>query len=47
MEILAEKERIENELRKQKKKEDKKLKNEQSKILGKDKSRPKLSFSFK
>ena len=46
LETLAEKERIDKELRKQKKKEEKKIKDEQSKILGKDKSRPKLSFSL-
>jgi len=46
LELLAERERIEKELRKQKKREEKQLKNEQSKILGKDKSRPKLSFSL-
>ena len=46
LETLAGKDRIDKELRKQKKKEEKKIKDEQSKILGKDKSRPKLSFSL-
>ena len=41
LETLAEKERIDRELRKQKKKEEKKFKEAQSKILGKDNTRPK------
>merc|ERR1712129_661672 len=43
LELLADREQVEKDLRKQQKREDKKLKNEQSIILGKDKSRPKLS----
>merc|ERR1712012_749564 len=45
--ILAEQERIDKELRKQKKREEKKEKEEQMKILGKGNARPKLSFSLK
>lgn len=38
--------KIEQERNKLKKKEEKRAKQEQKKILGKDKSRPKLSFSL-
>ena len=45
--ILGEQERIDKELRKQKKREEKKEKEAQMKILGKGNARPKLSFSLK
>ena len=38
--------KIEKEKQKEKKKQEKKVKQEQMKILGKDKSRPRLSFSL-
>jgi arginine and glutamate-rich protein 1 len=39
--------KIEKEMQREKKKEEKRRKSEQMKILGKDKSRPKLSFTLK
>ncbi len=44
--ILEHQMKIEKEKQKEKKKQEKKVKQEQMKILGKDKSRPKLSFSL-
>lgn len=44
--ILENQMRIDKEKQKEKKKQEKKVKQEQMKILGKDKSRPKLSFSL-
>ena len=44
--ILENQMRIEKETQKERKKQEKKSKQEQMKILGKDKSRPKLSFSL-
>ena len=44
--ILENQMRIEKEKQKEKKKMEKKSKQEQMKILGKDKSRPRLSFSL-
>jgi hypothetical protein len=44
--ILEHQMKIEKEKQKEKKKQEKKVKQEQMKILGKDKSRPRLSFSL-
>ena len=44
--MIEEQMKIEQEKQKLKKKEDKRAKTEQKKILGKDNSRPKLSFSI-
>ena len=44
--MIEEQMKIEQEKQKLKKKEDKRAKSEQKKILGKDNSRPKLSFAI-
>ena len=46
LKMIEEQMKIENEKQKLKKKEDKRVKSEQKMILGKDNSRPKLSFGF-
>ena len=46
LKLIEEQMKIDQEKQRLKRKEDKKAKNEQKKILGKDNSRPKLSFAI-